>query len=505
MLLQVTTAMGNKSTGQATHATPTTTSSAHNPTDAMVTIQPTRAGRSQAVMTSSGDEGGGRGVVMAGVERGGGEEALVKDVGREGKRSENNGNFLTNHSSHVTGKAPPNSATTRGGGNSRGVGNGEQKGLQSTTPTQQQSQTQQQQQKGKAQVFSYAQALKTTSSKGGDSTTGRPPSSKLSSRSQTPSESSLLGVGKDMIKGANHGNSGSPVLSGRDDKGAGFLHDDSLDFDLRSNSALSVATDSIISERSASRQSLGLPIDSQPGDDAAHEATVSKSGGEEGEEVTEEVHVNATSMSLLADAKLERDLIESRSHIPPLLPNPSTEQFTPPSPVKTSPITPRNHPQPPTVTVPPLQTSAPSTPTQAPPTSVDQQEVERVLQTPPPALPVSPGLAPENYPRVSSPQLARGSDPASSTRVFDAMKHQTPPTSGLADGKEVLMSAAQKRAERKEEDISVMLPLPLRSGEGMLPNPLPTMSSILPHPPGTQIGFTAHQQQPHLPLHPPGK
>ena len=519
MLLQVTTAMGNKSQG---HATPTTSSSAHNnnnnnPPDAMVTSQPMRAGRSQAAMTSG--TGGGEGMA----EREGG---AVRD-GRERKRPENDGNILTNHTSELTGSAASGSAK-----------GGEQKNGRNATPAGSQSPAPQS--RGKVQTASYAQVLKTKSSshstKLPDGATGRPPSSKLSSRSQTPSECSLLGGGKEMAaKGtprSSGGNSGSPVLSFRDDKGTAFLHmsgEDSVDFDLRSNSALSIATapDSVVSERSASRQSVNLPLDSSQRVVEAQEVSNKLSG--EGREEMPEV-LSGNSVLRATDSELDRDTTS-------LVANTPTDQFLPPSPTTTSPTPfktatsskPHTVPvAPPTAAVAALMTSPPSMPSQPPPTSMEKQENTAVARemrptSPPPfasgsgLVPPSPGLMKENTSQVVSPSFIRESESSSSCLpVRDSLPQpleKAPPTAGLAGdngevtGSALLMSATQKPSEGKEEEQNLISLLPMKSREGVLPNPTPTMSSILPHPPTAQMTFasTQQQQQPHLPLRPPGQ
>ena len=473
--------------------------------------------------------GGGNGV---GVAEGGAGQTIT-DVGRDRKRSEQDGNFIFTHGSHMTATSSPATSS----GSVSDVGSSELKNVQSiNTPGQAQHQRVNTQSE---KPFSYAQALKTKSSpysKLPEGTSYRPPSSKLSSRSQTPSESSLLGGGgKDLIKGVTHGPagmSGSPVLGYRQDKGAGLSLEDSVDFDLRSNSALSVA--SVTSDRSASRQSINIPLDApQQVDDAQESKPVG--GGRRDEDDTE---------ALLTEPNVQHkrcDLPESSSHIPPspLLPVPPTKQMRPPSPSVTSSstVTLTTVYSPQSVrteftehqAVPVAHTSAPSTPAQPSQHLIHEEggmfaSRDRGSHSPPPPPPPL-SESKEIYHSPGAPATSLAESPTASAQVFDTLQSleqappMAPPTTVLPNRDELdsaeksksmqeasaLMSGGQKPSEAKGGH-DLMLTLPLRSREGVLPSPpIPTMSSILPHPPGGQMGFATQPGQSQLPLRPPGE
>ena len=547
VLLQVSTATaGTKTQGHPTRATPTTSNSTH-PTETMATSgQPTRAGRSQAVAD-------------VGMVGGGARESMVstKEMGRDRKRPDSDGNFNINRSSHVTGPSPVgNTAVT------------EQSGSRNPTPSQGQDQTQ----SSKAQQdkpFSYAQALKTKSSpysKPLSSAEGglyRASSSKLSSRSQTPSESSLLG-GKDgmMMKGAPSSQAGG---------GNHASIDDSLDFELRSSSALSIttATDSVTSERSASRQSLSLDVSAQRGEEgcgmkAAFDTRTEKSDYDDSEGIT------------FMGPQLDYEQVE-RSPIaaPPVLtadPSTPTNQFRAPSPAarSSSPITTTstgvtiNHPSaaeyahrhPGQRSIPPTQEPLPQQ--QSP--SVHNQEdrattfIERrgpihspsALSPVPPPGTISPNKEHPYKSPGTSPQHPSVAEEATRTQagVFQALQQQleqTPPPapSGLGDSQTdsseksrqqlqadktaaILLSPPSQKHPPAAPDVdkdgvqSLMLSsLPgsqqpqhqdvSGGGAGVLPNPVAAtpahMTSILPHPPT----IATPPQQTHLPLRPPGQ
>ena len=481
---------------------------------------------------------------------GGAREGMVstKEVGRDRKRQDNDGNYNINRTNRVTGPSP-----VAGGS----IAIAEQSANRSTTPGQGQGQPQ----RSKAQQekpFSYAQALKTKSSpfskppsEGG---VCRAPSSKLSSRSQTPSESSLLG-GKEgvmVMKGApphGHGSGGNHTSI-----------EDSLDFELRSSSALSIttATDSVTSERSASRQSLSVDT-SQRGEEelkVAFDTRAEKSDYDDSEGIT------------FMGPQLDYEQAERSPIAPPPLiasdPSPPTNQFRAPSPAARS-ASPVNT----TITVNhpsateyanqhPGQRSAP--PTQSTQQSPNQEDkaatfIEgRVPHSPTALSPVPPpGLSPnKEHPYKSSgtspqhPSVAGEADPSigAQAQAFKALQQlePTPPPSGLGDdetdGSEknrqppeqaaaILLPPSQKQPaldDSKEGVQSLMLPLPGGQppqqqqdisgsggpgGTGVLPSPATPhiMTSILPHPPpNSQMGFaTTPPQQAHLPLRPPGQ
>ena len=530
VLLQVSTATaGTKSHGHPTRATPTTSNSTY-PTETMATSgQPMRAGRSQAAAAAE------VGVVGGGARGGGSGEGVVstKEVGRDRKRQDNDGNLIVNHTSRVAGSLP---MTAGGNGSATSVTSEQCTGGKTTTPSGGQGQAQ----RGKPQQdkpFSYAQALKTKSSpfsKLPEGSVSRPSSSKLSSRSQTPSESSLLGGGggKEVImQGATphgHGNHTSA--------------DDSLDFDLRSSSALSI-TDSITSERSASRQSLNnLPLDT-PSQRADEESEIKLSVDARRERNDSEGDDSINDITFMEPARLEH---EQTDIAPVLIPDPSppTNQFRAPSPVNTT-LTVNHPPQPATteyINKHPGQRSALPTPSQQSSSTEKHEDAVTFVDSEirphsprmlPPAPP--PGLSPNKEHLYKSPgtspqrpSMAGEIDP-SQTRVFDSLQQleQAPPT-GLGDDEvdgsvksrssqdqatAILMSSSQKPPSSggKEGVHSLMLPFPggrSPGQDGVLPNPTapPIMTSILPHPPtNTQMGFATPPQQTHLPLRPPGE
>ena len=544
VLLQVSTATaGTKSQGHPTRATPTTPNSSHS-TETMATSgQPTRAGRSQAAVEV--------GVVS------------TKEVGRDRKRPDNDGNFNVNRTSRVTGASPVGA----GGG---GTALAEQNVSGSTTPTPGQAQAQ----RGKAQQekpFSYAQALKTKSSpfsKPSSAEGGgvyRAPSSKMSSRSQTPSESSLLG-GKEgvMMKGA-------PPHPGANHTSV----EDSLDFELRSSSALSITTasESVTSERSASRQSLPLDASSQRGEEEcgvkpppAFDTRTERSDYDDSEGIT------------FMGPQLDYEQAERSPIAPPPMmtsdPSLPTNQFRVPSPAarSASPINSTtvtvNHPSanqcPGQRSAPPTQQSIQQSP------SIQNQEDKATFserRAPPhsPAAlsPVPPGLSPNKEHQYKSPgaspqhpSMAGETDASSIGAQVEAFKvlqqlEQTPSSSGLVDNETdgsnksmqpptdsdaaILLPSSNKPPPPAPSSSDgskdpLMLPLPMdRSplaqqqqqqqqdggggGPGVLPNPSPSlaapphMTSILPHPPtNSQMGFAGTPpQQAHLPLRPPGQ
>ena len=475
-----------------------------------------------------------------GVVGGGAREGMIsaKEVGRDRKRPDNDGNFIINRTSRTAGSSPVGA-----GGNATMT---EENSNRSTTPSQGQSQAQ----RNKAQQdkpFSYAQALKTKSSplskppsaEGGGY---RAPSSKPSSGSQTPSESSLLG-GKDgaTMKGASPHNHGS--------RGNHASVEDSLDFELRSSSALSIttATDSVSSERSASRQSLPPDTSSQRGEEecgtkAAFDTRTEKSDYDDSEGIT------------FMGPQLDYEQVERSPVAPPpmttLDPSPPTNQFKGPSPTARS-ASPVNTT---TVTVTgytnqhPGQRSAPPTQPstqQSPSTQDPEDKTATFIERRQPATTLSPvpppGLSPNKehpYTSPHHPSLAKEAD------VFQALQQQleqTPPPTGLGedetDGSKknrqpadqaaaiLLSPPSQKQPPVSPDDSregvqSLMLPLPgdQRSpqqrqavnnsggpgeGAGVLPSPAvpPHMTSILPHPPA----IATPPQQAHLPLRPPGQ
>ena len=528
VLLQVSTATaGTKSQGHPTRATPTTSNSTH-PTETMATSrQPTRAGRSQAA-------------VEVGVVGGGAREGMVstKEVGRDRQHQDNDGNY--NNTNCGAGPSPV-------AGGSTAVA--EQNASRSTTPAQGQGQAQ----RSKAQQekpFSYAQALKTKSSpfskppsEGG---VCRAPSSKLSSRSQTPSESSLLGGKEGMMT-----------------KGTPPHGQDSLDFELRSSSALSIttATDSVTSERSPSRQSFPVDSSSQRGEEefgmkVTFDTRTERSEYDESEGIT----------FMGPQLDYEQASVAERSPIapPPMIasnPSPPTNQFRAPSPAarSASPVNTTSTINHPSATEyanqHPGQRSAPPTQaTQQSPSAQNQEDksttfIERraphspamLSPVPPPGLSPnkehpykSPGTSPQH------PSMAGEADPSigAQAQIFKALQQleHTPPPGGLGDdetdGSEknrqppdqaaaILLPPSQKPPasdDNKEGVQSLMLPSLPRGrspqqqqdvsgsgglgGAGVLPSPAtPHMTSILPHPPA--IATTL--QQAHLPLRPPGQ
>ena len=432
--------------------------------------------------------------------------------GRERKRQdENDGNLMNQSVAETSGAAE--------------VG-----GARSTTPGQSQGQRSRSQPDKPA--FSYAQALKKVSpsphSRAPEGGNSRPPSSKVSSRSQTPSESSLLAGGRDLIKGATPG-SDSPSLGYRDEKGSdpAGCRGDELDVDFGSSSVVSSGSVSDGGERSASRQSL--PPGPTEGAGSAQDADRSKSNENERED--EAVKPKATSFE------------SDRTRDSPLM-SPVIQRTNPPS-----------HPTdiaPPTVTS--LSQNIHSEPTRsevegqlrvgdsssvstlpthpvAPPTVAQQPSGNtgnRVEATPP--LPSSEESQHESMLPLPG---AGGDNTSNNAQVIETLLEHAPPTAtptpglvhapptatpapGLAAFKEeeklrslskgeALMSAGQKPSNGKEDHHNLTLPLPGKAREGVLPSPATPMSSILPHPPGTQMAFAAHQHQLHLPLRPPGE
>ncbi len=554
VLLQVSTATaGTKSQGHPTRATPTTPNSTH-PTETMATSgQPTRAGRSQAVVEV--------GVV------GGGAREVTKEVGRDRKRPENDGNFNINRTNRVTGASPVGPGS--GGGDTALV---EQSGSGSTTPTQGQGQVQ----RNRAQQdkpFSYAQALKTKSSpfskppsaEGGGGY--RAPSSKMSSRSQTPSESSLLGGKEGVIM------KGAPPHAG----GNHASVEDSLDFELRSSSALSITTasDSVTSDRSASRQSLPLDASSQRGEEEcgvkpAFDTRTEKSDYDDSEGIT------------FMGPQLDYEQVERSPIAPPPMmtsdPSPPTNQLRASSPAarSASPVNITtitvNHPSateyanqhPGQRSAPPTQQS-----TQQSPSAQNQKDkaTSFIERRAPPHSPAAlspvppPGLSPNKEHQFKSPgasphhpSMAGETNPsigaqAEAFKVLQQLEH-TPSSGGLGDNETdssnknvqpppdsrdaaILLPSSHKPSPSSSSEggkESLMFPLPMdRSplaqqqqstdlgsggGPGVLPNPIPSlaaphMTSILPHPPtNSQMGFAStppHAQQAHLPLRPPGQ
>ena len=548
VLLQVSMATaGTKSQGHPTRATPTTPNSSHS-TETMATSgQPTRAGRSQAA-------------VEVGVVGGGAREGVVSTKG-DRKCPDNDGNFNINRTSRVTGASPVGA----GGG---GTALAEQSVSGSTTPTPGQGQAQ----RGRAQQekpFSYAQALKTKSSpfskppsaEGGGGY--RAPSSKMSSRSQTPSESSLLGGKEGVIMkgalphtGANHASV-----------------DDSLDFELRSSSALSITTasESVMSERSASRQSLPLDAPSQRGEECgvkppAFDTRTERSDYDDSEGIT------------FMGPQLDYEQAERSPIAPPPMmssdPSPPTNQFRAPSPAarSASPVNTTtttvtvNHPE--YANQHPGQRSAPPTQqlTQQSPSAQNQEDKETTFseRRAPPLSPAAlspvppPGLSPNKEHQYKSPgaspqhpSMAGETDAsligaqAGAFKVLQQLE-QTPPSSGLGDNETdgsnknirhspdrdaaILLPSSHKPPPAPSSSDgskdSLMLPLPVDrpplvqqqqdiggGGPGVLPNPSPSlvapphMTSILPHPPtNSQMGFAGTPpQQAHLPLRPPGQ
>ena len=532
VLLQVSTVTaGTKSQGHPTHATPTTPNSTHSTETMATSSQPTRAGRSQAA-------------AEVGMVGGGSKEGMVstKDVGRDRKKQNNDGNFLINHTSRVTGSSPVS------GGNTSAVAEQSAGGGRSTTPAQGQ---QGQAQRSKAQQekpFSYAQALKTKSSPfskpSPEGAMCRASSSKLSSRSQTPSESSLLGGGKEgMMKGAlphSHGSEGNH----------GSV-EDSLDFDLRSSSALSIATatDSVTSEHSVSRQSLPLDISSQRGEEecgmkAAFDTRNERSEIEDSEGIT----------FMGPQLDYDQTSVAERSPLapPPMItadPSPPTNQFRAPSPAvrAASPINTTitvNHPSATEYANQHTgQKSAPPMSSQQSPSTPKHEDkattfIERRAPHSPPGL--SPNKEhPYKSPGISPQHPSMTGETGAQAQVFKSLQQleHAPPPRGLEDDETdggdknrpppdqaaaILIPSSQKPSAldgTKEDVHSLMLPLPGgRSlqhqqnvssgpgGAGVLPSP--AMTSILPHPPAnSQMGFAATppQQQAHLPLRPPGQ
>ena len=506
VLLQVTTAMGNKSQGQTPTSNPTITNS--YPTDAMVTGQPMRAGRSQAPMAAA------TGTARAG------SGTMVRDGGRDAGKQEDIGNFINNSMSQLR-RSPPAVS-----GNSTEI---EQKCKSSTTP-QPQKRNRPQQNANDKKPFSYAQALKTKSSKLPEGVC-RTPNSKLSSRSQTPSESSLVG-GKEPLKGMGHGSggnpgppSGSPPLGYGGEGGTNSLDasgDDSLDLEFRSNSVLSLTTptESVTSDRSTSRQSLSVAVDSaQRLDDDIQRAT-SNPGNDEGNELSGNDNAE---VPLVIDAQNEHVQVnppEDSPRLPPVIPDPPpTDQFKPPSPVATP-----NNPHPPTPEhsappPPPDSTATLSSPIPSQPaTSSLQQDTTTRIEARQQS-PVPPGLSPnkEHHDRSKSPSpplVGEVNSSSSSAQVFKTLQQvaATRRTSDDNDGDKDrssphqahLMAAAQKPLLGEKDIHSLRLAQPQRVQEAVLPNPVPTMTSILPHPPPIGVGLPSQQQHHHLPLRPPG-
>lgn len=519
VLLQVSTATaGTKSQGQPTRATPTSS----NSTETMATGgQPMRAGRSQAAAAEVGMVGDGEGVVSS------------KELGRDRKRQENDGNFVMNCASRASGPSP----IAGGGDTSTTCTVAEQTVTdRSSTPALGQAQAQ----RGKGQQdkpFSYAQALKTKSSpfskpplEGGVARSSR---SKLSSRSETPSESSLLGAGGGMImKGApqhNHSSGGNPACV------------EDSETELRSGSALSIttATDSVVSDRSASRQGLAVIDTSSRREEEectfdTRKETIESEYNEAGDSIT------------FMGPRLKHESVVSVTQTPPRIApmvvssdlSSTTNQYVAPSPSTAASVSPVS-------TAHSADTDYPnqhSAQMLAPPTLEQSVEAttfigcERSSHSPtmlspgpPPILTLnkehqytSPGASPQQPSDPSTGAQAQG------LKVIHQFEEEAPP-SGLGDeeadgcGKDrppaVFLPPSQKppTIEAKDDVHDMMLPLQEgRSsrqensgggGGGVLPNPvLPHLTSILPHPPtSSQLGFPAPPQQPHLPLRPPGK